>query len=356
MNGFLEYVPGTSLLHRMNPVAKLLFAVLFAIMCFCTSNPFFLAAMLVFALALAASCGMMRQTFGLMKAVFVFSLILAILLIFTTPTGDRLVELPWGYIGTGSIMAAVTTILRLEAAAIPLFLTFYVTKISDLSNSVVKVLHVPYKYAFTFASTVHFIPVFMNDMKGIMEAQTARGVEFDQGRMPQRADERIVGMRQEKVVRRVFDHHAHSGPPIYQVQAGAQVGVFLFVIRESPEPERLAAFAADHGCDRVDHFCQALRDAHAGELALHPRPGLDEGQHQSVHLRAEREHLPVVVSDPVPKPRLVQIQQPRTGVIILRRIVIGVVQRVVPDADFGNSLSMRLGSQIPYQRPLGRIP
>ena len=42
-------------------------------------------------------------------------------------------------------------------------------------------LHVPYKYAFTFASTIHFIPVFMNDMKGIMEAQTARGVEFDQG-------------------------------------------------------------------------------------------------------------------------------------------------------------------------------
>lgn len=181
MNGFLEYVPGTSLLHRMNPVAKLLFAVLFAIMCFCTSNPIFLAAMLVLALALAASCGMMRQTLGLMKAVFVFSLILAILLIFTTPTGDRLVDLPWGYIGTGSIMAAITTILRLEAAAIPLFLTFYVTKMSDLSNSVVKVLHVPYKYAFTFASTVHFIPVFMNDMKGIMEAQTARGVEFDQG-------------------------------------------------------------------------------------------------------------------------------------------------------------------------------
>jgi energy-coupling factor transport system permease protein len=45
----------------------------------------------------------------------------------------------------------------------------------------VKVIGVPYRYAFTFASTVHFIPVFMNDMKGIMEAQTARGVEFDQG-------------------------------------------------------------------------------------------------------------------------------------------------------------------------------
>lgn len=181
MNGFLEYVPGDSFLHRLNPVAKLLFAVLFAITCFCTGNTLFLVAMLALGIAMALSCGMMRQTLGLMKAVAVFSIILAVLLILTTPQGDKLVDLPWGYIGTGSLLAALTTVIRLEAAAIPLFLMFYVTKITDLTNSVVKVLHVPYKYAFTFASTVHFIPMFMNDMKGIMEAQTARGVEFDVG-------------------------------------------------------------------------------------------------------------------------------------------------------------------------------
>lgn len=181
MNGFLEYVPGDSLLHRLNPVTKLFFAVVFAITCFCTGNLVFLCVMLALGIAMAASCGMMWQTLGLMKAVAVFSVILAVLLVLTTPTGDKLVDLPWGYIGTGSLLAALTTVVRLEAAAIPLFLTFYVTKITDLSNSVVKVLHVPYKYAFTFASTVHFIPVFMNDMSSIMEAQTARGVEFDQG-------------------------------------------------------------------------------------------------------------------------------------------------------------------------------
>ncbi|MCI9130221.1 MAG: energy-coupling factor transporter transmembrane protein EcfT [Eggerthellaceae bacterium] len=181
MNGFLEYVPGDSLLHRLNPVTKIVFAVVFAISCFCTSNLIFLAVLLAAAIGLAASCGMLKQTAGLMKAVFAFSIILAVLLLLTNPSGDVLVELPWGYIGTGSIMAAVATILRLEAAAIPLFLTFYVTKMTDMSNAAVKVLHVPYKYAFTFASTVHFIPVFMNDMRSIMEAQTARGVEFDQG-------------------------------------------------------------------------------------------------------------------------------------------------------------------------------
>lgn len=181
MGHFLEYVPGDSLLHRMNPVAKLFCALLISVACFVTGNLLFIAAVLIFDFVLARSCGMMRQALGLAKAVFFFSLILALIQIFTTPTGTELVHLPWGYIGTGSLIAAATTILRLIAAAVPLFLVLYVTKLTDLSNALVAKLHVPYRYAFTFNSTVRFIPVFMNDMKGIMEAQTARGIEFDAG-------------------------------------------------------------------------------------------------------------------------------------------------------------------------------
>ena len=178
---FLEYVPGDSLLHRLNPTVKLIAALVFAIACFCTTNIAFLVVMFAIGIALAASAGLMKPVFGLMKAVLLFSAILAIIQLLTVPQGAVLVGLPWGYIGTESVRAAATTILRLEACSIPLFLVFYVTKISDLTNAAVKNLHVPYKYAFTFSSTVHFIPVFMNDMKGIMEAQTARGIEFDQG-------------------------------------------------------------------------------------------------------------------------------------------------------------------------------
>ena len=181
MSSFLEYVPGTSPLHRMNPVAKLAAAAAFALACFCSSNLAFLAVLLAAGFALAATCGMVRPAIGLAKAVFAFSLILAVVQVITTPSGAVLVELPWGYVGTGSLLAALTTVVRLVAAAIPLFLVFYVTKMNDITNAVVKVLHVPYKYAFTFTSTIHFIPMFMNDMKGIMEAQTARGVEFDAG-------------------------------------------------------------------------------------------------------------------------------------------------------------------------------
>ena len=40
-------------------------------------------------------------------------------------------------------------------------------------------LKIPYKYAFAIITVIRFIPVFASEMTGIMEAQTARGVEFD---------------------------------------------------------------------------------------------------------------------------------------------------------------------------------
>lgn len=179
MARFLEYIPGMSFLHRMNPLAKLACALLISIACFCSTNIIFLACILVLDFALAATCKMTRQAAELAKAVAIFSIILAIIALLTTPQGTPLVALPWGYIGTGSLLAALIIIMRLIACAIPLFLVLYITKLGDIANACCKVLHVPYKYAFTFTSAVHFIPVFMNDMKGIMEAQTARGVEFD---------------------------------------------------------------------------------------------------------------------------------------------------------------------------------
>lgn len=181
MRKFLEYVSGTSFIHRMNPVAKLACALLISVACFCTANLAFIAAILVIDAALAVSCGMVREALGLARAVAAFSVLLALIALLTTPSGAVLVKLPWGYVGTGSLMAALLIVMRLVACAVPLFLVMYVTKLTDLANAMVKIVRVPYRYAFTFTSAVHFIPVFMNDMAGIMEAQTARGVQFDGG-------------------------------------------------------------------------------------------------------------------------------------------------------------------------------
>ena len=153
MSGFVEYVPGNSFLHNMNPVAKLLASFVIVIACFTTSSFIVLGIILALDVALAASCGMLKQALGLARAVAIFSLLLAVLALLFTPEGDVLVALPWGYIGTESVLNALRIVLRLVACAVPLFLTFYVTKLTDMANALVKVVHLPYKYAFTFTST-----------------------------------------------------------------------------------------------------------------------------------------------------------------------------------------------------------
>ena len=92
MKGFLEYVPGNSFLHRLNPVAKLAASLLIIFACFLTKSFILLGLILVLDLALAANCGMMRQTLGLAKVVAGFSLLLALIALFTTPEGAQLVE------------------------------------------------------------------------------------------------------------------------------------------------------------------------------------------------------------------------------------------------------------------------
>ena len=124
MRGFLEYVSGDSLLHRMNPVAKLTAAFLLVIACFATSNLVLLALVIVLDAVLAVQCKMVPQTLGLAKAVALFSLVLALIALLFTPQGDVLAQLPWGYIGTGSVAAAVIIVVRLVACAVPLFLVF----------------------------------------------------------------------------------------------------------------------------------------------------------------------------------------------------------------------------------------
>ena len=61
----------------------------------------------------------------------------------------------------------------------PIGLMLSVTQMSDLSNVLVEKVGIPYKYTFALTTTIRFIPLFTQEMSGIMEAQTARGVEFD---------------------------------------------------------------------------------------------------------------------------------------------------------------------------------
>lgn len=180
MTGFLDYVPGTSFLHRLNPLTKLLLSLILCISCFINDRHLFVIGIILLNLLLAASAGVFYRSIRILKALLKFSVVLFILQILFVRDGIVLLSLPLNIVITDKGLSfSLLFVLRLLAATLPLALMLSVTQMNDLSNVLVEQLRIPYKYAFALMTAIRFIPIFSNEMAGIMEAQTARGVEFD---------------------------------------------------------------------------------------------------------------------------------------------------------------------------------
>lgn len=173
----IDYTPGKSLLHRLNPVTKLAIAAAIITATFLTQSPFALTALLALILAIGAYAGVARRLTGLLKVLLPIVAVMFTLQVVFTPTGEHIVA----FATVDGVIGGLCACLRLVGVALPLVLMLSVTRLTDLANACVEVLHVPYRYAFTFTTALRFVPVFTREMHAIMEAQTARGVHFDTG-------------------------------------------------------------------------------------------------------------------------------------------------------------------------------
>ena len=178
MNHVLQYIPGNSVIHRMNPVTKLLLTIIICVCAFMTDNLFFLLGLLAVDLMIGFVAGVAGRTLKIFRGLLMIAAFLFILQALLTRRGTPV----FWIITDEGLMGAGRVVLRLIVVCMPLALVLAVTRISDLTNALVQHLHVPYQYAFTLATAIRFIPQFLEEMNGIMEAQTARGVAFDQAR------------------------------------------------------------------------------------------------------------------------------------------------------------------------------
>lgn len=179
MKGFLDYKPGDSVLHRLDPLTKIFLSVCICAACFLGENPAFLVFLIGCDLLLGALGGVFDRAAGMLKGLLKLSVFLFVLQLLFVRTGAPLLSLPPLRVTDRGVMTGLRLVLRLIGATMPLALLLSVTQMSDLSGVLVQRLHVPYKYAFTLTTAIRFIPVFANSFSGIMEAQTARGVAFD---------------------------------------------------------------------------------------------------------------------------------------------------------------------------------
>ena len=175
MVSVIDYVPGDTLLHRLNPVTKLAVAAAIIVATFLANTFALLVGLIALTLLLGLYAGALRRLGSLLKVLVLLAVVMFLLQTAFAQSGEPLV----GWLTTGGVESAAKACLRLLGVAMPLVLMLSVTKLNDLANACVEVLHVPYRYAFTFTTALRFVPVFAQEMNAIVEAQTARGVEYD---------------------------------------------------------------------------------------------------------------------------------------------------------------------------------
>ncbi len=179
MKGVLNYIPGQTVLHRLDPRTKLILSLMICVASFLSGRVSFLIGLLALNLLLGAAGHVLPQVLRILKGMAKACAVMFILQVLFIQQGNPYFEVIGIRITDFGVRTAYMVVLRLLDATIPLSLMLMVTRLTDLSNALVVHWHLPYQYAFTITTALHFIPVFFSDMQVISEAQLARGVDFD---------------------------------------------------------------------------------------------------------------------------------------------------------------------------------
>ena len=145
----LQYQPGDSFLHRLNPLTKLAAAFLYGAACIVSGNVFLVTALILLMLLIAATAGLGARAVKLTRNLLILGLFMFVIQLFFVRSGDPLLRVgSMTVVTTGGLTSALLLSLRVVAAMLPLMLLFAITEVSDLCGALVKKLHVPYRYAF----------------------------------------------------------------------------------------------------------------------------------------------------------------------------------------------------------------
>lgn len=175
----IAMIPGNSVIHRINPIAKLVWVIGYIVLAFSTQNVLLLAGMAIFAFLLGPIA---RVTKPLLKGMIILipigSSLIALQII--APAVER----PWTEVGSlgplplygDGLYYGLVLLLRIVASLILALVMVMTTHPSDLFTSLAK-LKMPYLLNFMLAMTLQLIPVFQREFGIIMSAQKSRGMK-----------------------------------------------------------------------------------------------------------------------------------------------------------------------------------
>lgn len=189
-----QYVPGDSLVHRLDPRTKLIASVWFVILIFVASSfpSYGVLIALVLAAALISEIPLSYYINGLKPLTFLILVTVFFQLIFSQ--GETVIfELGWLEITQEGLINAIKIIFRFVLIVFMSTILTLTTTPLEIADGIeallnpLKKLKVPVQeIALVLSIALRFVPTLMQETEKIMNAQKARGVEFDDGNLLER--------------------------------------------------------------------------------------------------------------------------------------------------------------------------
>lgn len=170
----LQFQPGTSVIHRLDPRAKLLISITLLLTALLYSEITITSIVIAAEAILSAVSGTIRRwvktVYGaapLVVAVFAMNY-----LVWALQAG--------AYYDPIVLYRSFAASYRLIAFLASFSIFFLTTTPEELGMTLAK-LRIPYMYSFAFISAIRFTPILAEELQSIMDAQRSRGLELDKG-------------------------------------------------------------------------------------------------------------------------------------------------------------------------------
>lgn len=189
-----QYFPGNSVIHRLDPRAKLVILVIYIVALFLAVNWLSYGLMLGFLITCIAISGIPAKSFVRgMKPLILILVFTGVLNLFFTQGETVLVSFLGISITLEGLVRAVFMVIRILMLITCTFLLTYTTSPISLTDgleallSPLKKIKVPvHELSMMMCIALRFIPTLIEETDKIMSAQKARGADFETGKLMDR--------------------------------------------------------------------------------------------------------------------------------------------------------------------------
>lgn len=190
-----QFFPGNSTIHRLDPRTKILMLIVYIVALFTAKGWISYCILFAFlAAVIKVSRIPLKSILKGMKPLVMILLFTGILNLFFTREGPVLVQV-WGLVITlGGLSRAALMMSRILMLITATFLLTYTTSPIALTDGLeslmnpMKKIHVPvHELSMMMCIALRFIPTLIEETDKIMNAQKARGADFESGSLIQRA-------------------------------------------------------------------------------------------------------------------------------------------------------------------------